>query len=503
VEVLDHILHGFVVAIEPMNLLFLFIGAVMGTIVGLLPGIGPSAGVALLLPATFGIDPLAGLIMLAGIYYGSQFGNSTAAILINTPGTASAAMTTLDGYPMAKAGRAGAALAIAAIGGFVAGTLGIVLLSVLAVPLAAFALRFGPAEYFTLMLFAMTAVSSLTGPSLSKGLISAILGLMLATVGVDLQSGLPRYTLGVPEFQDGIGFVVMIIGLFAVAEVLQNVERWFKGELTSFRVKGGLWLTREERRRSVKPILRGGIIGFLVGVLPGAGATIATFISYAAEKRFSKHPEQFGKGAIEGVAGPEAANNASTCGAFVPMLTLGVPGSGTTAVLLSAFILYGIQPGPLLFQDHPDLVWGLIDSMYLGNIILLVLNLPLVGLFARILYAPPGILLALIMGIASIGVYSINTNVVDLYLLLFFGVVGYTFNKLEIPIPPMVLALVLGGTMEQSFRQALAISQASPVIFVSSSICIVFLALTALSVAVPTLVARVDRLRAVTQIETD
>jgi putative tricarboxylic transport membrane protein len=489
-EVLQPVINGFFVAAQPMNLLFVFIGAVMGTIIGLLPGIGPSAGIALLLPITFGMDPVPALIMLAGIYYGAMYGNTASAILINTPGTASAAMTTVDGYPMAKAGRGGAALAISAVASFVAGTFGILMLSILAVPFSTFALRFGPAEYFMLMIFSLTAVSALTGKSPAKGAVSAMLGLMLATIGIDLQSGVPRFTMGVIEFQDGVGFLVVIVGLFAVGESMRSVEKWFEGTLQPIPISGKLWATNDEWKRSAGPIARGGIIGFLVGVLPGAGGTIATILSYATEQRISKHPEKFGTGAVEGVAGPEAANNGSTCGAFVPLLTLGVPGSGTTAVLLGAFIMYGIQPGPLLFQNRPDLVWGLINSMYIGNLMLLVLNLPLIPVFARILYAPPGILLALILSIASVGIYSVNGSVTDLYLLVFFGAAGYMFRRLEMPVPPLILALVLGGMMEQSFRQAMTISGANPKIFISSTITVVLAVLIVLAIIIPYILDR-------------
>ncbi|HUF81339.1 MAG TPA: tripartite tricarboxylate transporter permease [Burkholderiales bacterium] len=495
-EILSHMLLGFEVATQPHNLMYVFLGAVMGTMIGMLPGIGPAAGIALLLPVTYGMNPISALIMLAGIYYGAMYGNTASAVLINTPGTASAAMTTLDGYPMAKAGRGGAALAIAAIASFTSGTFGIVLLSALAVPFAAFALRFGPTEYFMLMAFSLTAVSALAGKSPAKGAISAVLGLMIATMGIDLQSGQARFTFGVPEFQDGIAFIIIIVGLFAVGESMRSVEKWFEGTLQPIPIKGKLWATPEEWKRSVGPICRGGIIGFLVGVLPGAGGTIATILAYTTEQKLSRHPERFGTGAVEGVAAPEAANNGSTCGAFVPLLTLGVPGSGSTAVLLGAFIMYGIQPGPMLFQNRPDLVWGLINSMYVGNMMLLVLNLPLIPLFARILYAPPGVLLALILAIASVGIYSVNNNPFDLYVLVFFGAMGYLFRRLEIPVPPLILAVVLGSLMEQSFRQAMTISGASPKIFVSSVICVVLLVMTVAALAMPFVLARLKTLRA-------
>ena len=357
-ETLQHIINGFAVCLQPVNLMYTFIGVFFGTIVGVLPGIGPSATIALLIPITYGMDPTSALIMLAGIYYGAKYGGSTTAILINTPGEAASVMTAIDGYQMARKGRAGAALAISAVGSFIAGTLGVVGLTLFAVPLTSMALKFGPAEYFALMLFAMTAVSSLAGKSPAKAAISTILGLMIATIGIDLQSGQPRYTGDIPELQDGVGFVIAVVGLFALAEVFSSMEEMVKGiRPQMIKLRGKLWFTREEWDRSVMPILRGGVIGFVVGVLPGAGGTIASIMTYVWEKRLSKHPEQFGEGAIEGVAGPEAANNSDTAGALVPLLTLGIPGGGATAVMLGAFIMYGIQPGPLLFQNRPDLVW--------------------------------------------------------------------------------------------------------------------------------------------------
>jgi putative tricarboxylic transport membrane protein len=397
---------------------------------------------------------------------------------------------------MAKNGRAGAALAVSAIGSFIAGSIGVVALTLFALPLTSMALKFGPAEYFTLMVFAMTAVSSLTGASPAKGMLSTIFGLMIATIGIDLQSGQPRYTFGVPEFQDGVGFVVVVVGLFAVAEVFRGMEGLFQGTAPEMiKIKGRLWLTREEWKRSIGPIWRGGVIGFIIGVLPGAGGTIASILSYTTEKRLSKHPEEFGKGAIEGVAGPESANNSDTAGALVPLLTLGVPGGGSTAVLLGAFIMYGIQPGPLLFQNRPDLVWGLIDSMYIGNIMLLILNLPLIGIFVRLLYIPSAILYPLIIAISVIGAYAINGSVTDLYLILFFGVVGYIFDKVDIPIAPLVLSLVLGGMMEQSFRQAMTISGGNPKIFVNSTITVSLITLSVLSVVTPFILSRIKAFR--------
>lgn len=495
-ETLTHILNGFAVCLQPINLWYTFVGVFLGTVIGVLPGIGPSAGIALLIPVTYGMNPTSALIMMAGIFYGARYGGSTTAILINTPGEASSVMTALDGYQMARKGRAGAALAISALASFIAGTLGVIGLTIFALPLTTMALKFGPAEYFTLMLFAMTAVSSLAGRSPAKAMISTILGLMISTIGIDLQSGQPRYTLGIPELLDGVGFVIAVVGLFAIAEVFYTMEEMTKGVRPEIiRLRGSVWLTKEEWNRSVMPMLRGGIIGFVIGVLPGAGGTIAAILSYVWEKRLSKHPEQFGQGAVEGVAGPEAANNSDTAGAMVPLLTLGIPGGGATAVMLGAFIMYGIQPGPLLFQNRPDLVWGLIDSMYIGNLMLLILNLPLIGLFVRLLYIPGGILMALIMAISAIGIYAINGNPVELYIGLIFGVLGYVFRKVDIPVAPMVLSLVLGAMMEQSFRQAMTISGGNPAIFVGSTISATLVLLSVLSVVLPFLLPRLKAWR--------
>jgi len=494
-ETLTHILNGFAVATEPMNLWYTFLGVLMGTIIGVLPGIGPSAGIALLIPITYGMNPTSALIMMAGIYYGAKYGGSTTAILIRTPGEAASVMTSIDGYEMAKNGRAGAALAVSAIGSFIAGTIGVIGLTLFAVPLTSMALKFGPAEYFMLMLFAMTAVSTLTGDSPAKGVIATILGLMIATVGIDLQSGQARFTMGVPEFLDGVGFVVVVVGLFAMAEVLRGLEDIYRGSSAkAMRITGKLWLTKEEWQRSIGPIWRGGIIGFVIGVLPGAGGTIAAIMSYTTEKRLSKHPEEFGKGAIEGVAGPESANNSDTAGALVPLLTLGIPGGGATAVLLGAFIMYGIQPGPLMFQNKPDLVWGLVNSMYIGNIMLVILNLPLIGLFVRLLYIPQGILYPLIVAISAIGAYAINGSTMDLWLILAFGVIGYVFDKTGIPVAPLVLSLVLGGMMEQSFRQAMTISGGDLKIFYGSTITVVLLVMSVISVALPFVIPMLRKL---------
>ena len=496
-ETFNHIVNGLGVALMPINLWYTFVGVLIGTIVGILPGIGPSASIALLIPVTYGMDPASGLIMMAGVYYGTKYGGSTTAILIRTPGEAASVMTSIDGYEMARNGRAGAALAIAAIGSFLAGTFGVLALTLFAVPLASTALKFGPAEYFTLMFFALTAVASLSGKSIAKGMLATMLGLIIATVGIDLQSGQQRFTFGIPEFQDGIGFIVVVVGMFALAEVLRGMEKLHTGQADEpMRIKGKLWITRAEWARAKGAIARGSVLGFLIGILPGAGGTIASILSYSTEKRLSKHPEEFGKGAIEGVAGPEAANNSDTAGAMVPLLTLGVPGGGATAVMMGAFIMHGIQPGPLLFESRPDLVWGLIDSMYIGNVMLLILNLPLIGLFVRLLYIPTGILYPLIIAISVLGTFAINGSMVELYLVLFFGVLGYLFDKLDIPIPPLVLSLVLAGILEQSFRQALTISDGNPMVFVSSGISATLVVMSALSLLLPFLIPKLKQAKA-------
>jgi putative tricarboxylic transport membrane protein len=428
------------------------------------------------------MDPTSALIMLTGIYYGCMYGGAVTAILLNTPGDSAAVMTVLDGYPLARKGRAAATLAIAAISSFIAGIIGVTGLAFVAAPLAALALRFGPTEYFALILFALTTVSALTGHSLAKGLIATLIGLALATVGIDLQSGVARFTLGFVQLQDRVNFLVVVVGLFAISEVSRMVEGTLAGTLHPVRVTGNLWFTQAEWRRAYPAALRGTVIGFLCGAAPGLGGVIAAMLAYVVEKKVSKHPEEFGHGAMEGVAAPEAATNADTCGAFVHLLALGVPGSGATAVLMGAFIMYGLQPGPMLFNTHPDLVWGLVASMYVGNVMLLVLNLPLVGVLARILYIPPGILLCLVATIATAGVYSFNNDPFDLFVALAFGAVGYAFRKLSIPRAPLLFGLILGHTLEQSFRQALTLSNGDPQVFLKSPIAAGLLVCALLSV---------------------
>lgn len=482
---LDAILHGFTVAAEPANLGFVFIGALLGTLIGVLPGIGPATGIALLIPLGFSMEPTPALIMMAGVYYGAMYGGSTTSILLNAPGEAASVMTTLDGYQMARNGRPGAALAVSALGSFIAGTLGVLALTVLALPIAEAALRMGPAEMSALIVFALVAVSSLSGGDVVKGLIALTLGLAVATVGIELQSGVSRFTFGLATLDDGIDFLVVVIGIFAVAESLTGLEELTAGTRESVTLTGPVWLTMAEWNRSYWPILRGTVIGFGAGVLPGAGATVASVISYTTERRLSTRKEEFGHGAIEGVAGPEAANNAASMGSMVPLLTLGIPGSNATAVMLGGLIMYGLQPGPLLFQNQPELVWGLVASMYFGNIILLILNLPLVRIFVKIIDIPQQVLLPLVIALSFIGVYSINSSVADLVLLVVFGVVGYLLRKVGIPAAPLVMGVVLGKLLEQSMRQAVAISGGSYAIFVERPIALAFLTAAALVILVP------------------
>ncbi|HEX9437564.1 MAG TPA: tripartite tricarboxylate transporter permease, partial [Candidatus Limnocylindria bacterium] len=460
-DVLGSLLGGFAVALTPANLAYALVGVVLGTAIGVLPGIGPALTISLLLPLTFTLDPVAAFIMFGGIYYGAMYGGSTTSILVNTPGESASVVTALDGYQMAKKGRAGAALATSAIGSFVAGTLATVGLMLLAVILVQFAVRLGPPEYFAVMLLALAAVTSLAGMSVPKAAFATLLGLLLGMVGTDNQTGQLRMTFGITELEDGIDVVLGAIGLFAVGEVL-----WYAATLRSQReeerqtIKGGVWMTPDEIRRSIPAWLRGSFIGFFIGVLPGAGATIASFISYAIEKIVNPR-RRFGTGVIEGVAGPEAANNASAGGALVPLLGLGIPGSGTTAVMLAAFQIYGLQPGPLLFDQRPDLVWGLIASLYIANAALLVLNLPLVGIWVKLLDVPKPLLYSGILVISSIGVYSIDRRASDLAVVFVLGVLGYLMRRYDYPLAPVILGIVLGPLIDNNFRRAMILTDGS------------------------------------------
>jgi putative tricarboxylic transport membrane protein len=487
-DALNNLLLGFSVALSPANLFWCFVGVFLGTIVGILPGLGPPATIAMLLPLTFKLDHTTAIIMLAGIYYGAKYGGSTTSILLNVPGESASVVTCLDGYQMARQGRAGAALGIAAISSFIAGTFGVLGLMLVAPPLARFALKFAPPEYFALMALGLAMVVFLAGKSMLKALLAMLVGLWFATVGTDLFSAQSRFTFGRFELLDGIDFIVASIGIFAVGEVLANLET--RGGTELFKVSGrlkSLLPTLEEIKACRFAFVNGSLVGFIIGVLPGAGSTISSFISYGLEKAVSKHPEKFGTGVIEGVAAPEGANNSDTCGSLVPLLTLGIPGSNTTAILLAALILWGFRPGPLLIQDNPTLFWGLVASMYIGNIMLLILNLPLVPLFAQILRVPYYVLYPAILGVSIVGAYSVSSSLFDVWMLGFFGLLGYVMRKLDFPAAPLVLGLVLGDGLERALRQSLMMSQGDLSILFTRPLSAVMLLITLAIVLMPLL----------------
>lgn len=486
----EALLAGFSVAATPVNLLWCLIGVTLGTFVGVLPGVGPALTVAMLLPLTAKLDPTGALIMFAGIYYGAMFGGSTTTILLNTPGESASIVTALEGNRMAKAGRAGPALATAAIGSFVAGTLATVALTLVAPLVVELALKFGPAEYFALMVFAFTTVSAVLGASTVRGLTSLALGLLLGLVGIDSQTGQPRFAFGIPELLDGIDVVVLAVGLFAVGEALYVAAYQSRLTGTLEKLSGAIWMSAEDWKRSWPAWLRATGIGFPFGTIPAGGSEIPTFLSYATERKLSKHPEEFGKGAIEGVAGPEAANNAASTGVLVPLLTLGIPTSATAAILLGAFQNYGLQPGPLLFETQTALVWGLIASLYIGNVILLVLNLPLIGLWVKVLSIPRDLLYAGILVFATLGAYSLHQSWVDLATLYVFGLLGFAMRRWDFPVGPAVIGLILGPLAETQFRRALSISQGDASVFVTQPISAALLVLTALVILVPWLIRR-------------
>jgi putative tricarboxylic transport membrane protein len=463
-EILNNIFYGFSVALIPANILYCFIGVFIGTLIGVLPGIGPVGAMSILLPVTVQIPPISSIIMLAGIYYGSMYGGSTTSILVNIPGEAASVVTCLDGYQMAKQGRAGPALGIAAFGSFIAGTLSVVGLAFLAPPLGEWALKFGPPEYFSVMVLGMTMLIYLASGSIPKAMMMALVGVLVASVGMDATSATQRFTLGILELNDGIGLIPLAMGLFGISEVLINVEQGLRRELAKERIKG-LLPTRQDWKDSTAPIARGSLLGFLFGILPGGGGVTSSFVSYAVEKRVSRHPEKFGKGAIEGVAGPESANNAATGGGFVPLLTLGIPSNPAMAMLLGALLIHGMQPGPLLMQKQPDLFWGVVTSMYVGNGMLLLLNLPMIGIWVKVLKIPYRILFPLILLFCLIGAYSINNSVADVLIMILFGIVGYLMRKFEYEGAPLILAYVLSPMLEISLRQSLTISSGSFAIF--------------------------------------
>ena len=485
-EVLAGITQGFAVALQPANLLWCFAGVFLGTLIGILPGLGPPATIAMLLPLTFQMPPAGAMIMLAGIYYGAKYGGSTTSILLNVPGESASVVTCLDGYQMARKGRAGAALGIAAIASFVAGTVGVLGLMLVAPPLAKFALSFSAPEYFALMSLGLAMVALLAGRSLVKALLAALIGLWLAGIGTDLFSSVSRFTFGRMELLSGVGFVVVAIGVFALGEVLALAESPAGGQRlpvpTGLR---NLLPTLQDLKDCRFAFVNGSVTGFLVGMLPGAGSTIASFLSYGLEKAVSRRPGQFGTGVPEGVAAPEGANNSETGGALVPLLTLGIPGSATASILLAALVLWGLRPGPLLIQDHPDLFWALVASMYIGNLVLLILNLPLVPLFAQVLRLPAYVMVPVILGVSIVGVYSDSGSLFALSLLLGFGLLGYLMRKLDFPAAPLILGLALGGGLERALRQSLMMSEGSLAILVSRPISAVLLALAILVLLIP------------------
>ncbi len=468
-ETLQNLALGFSVALHPTILLYAFVGCVIGTLVGVLPGVGPLAGISLLLPATFGLDATAAIVLLAGIYYGAMYGGSTTSILMRIPGEAASVVTCIDGYAMARNGRAGAALGISAFGSYIAGTLSVVALMFFAPPLARFALRFGPPEYSALLILGLLILGYMGSGSMIKSLAMGVFGLLLGMIGIDPMSGFFRFSYGLVELGDGIGVVPVAVGLFGISEILATAGQPTPPEVQKPRLRD-LLPSREEWHASFGPIGRGSVVGFLIGLIPGSAHIISTFVSYALERKISKHPERFGQGAIEGVAGPESANNAAVCGAFVPMLALGVPSGPVPAVMMAAMMIHGVSPGPLLIQQQPELFWGFIASMYVGNVVLLILNLPLVGLFVNLLRIPYRILYPSILLFCVLGVYAVNNSVLDIWIMAVMGLLGYLLRKFDFETAPMVLGLVLAPMLEMSLRQSLAMSRGNYLIFIERPI---------------------------------
>jgi putative tricarboxylic transport membrane protein len=491
-ETFHLILYGFSVVMQPLNLLCAFLGAVAGTLVGVLPGLGPVGAMSMLLPVTYGMSPTGAMIMLAGIYYGAQYGGSTTSILVNIPGESASVVTCLDGYQMARQGRSGPALGIAAFSSFIAGTIGVLGLSFLAPPLVDAALTFGAPEYFALMCLGLTVLTFLAQGSMLKALIMAVLGLFVGTIGFDITTGIQRFTLGIRDLMDGVGLVQIAMGMFGISEILLNIEKTVKVTVFETRLKG-LFPNLQDWRRSIGAILRGTGIGFFLGILPGGGAIIASFSAYAIEKRLSKNPEKFGTGVIEGVAAPEAANNAAAQGAFIPLMTLGIPSNVVMALLLGALLIHGLTPGPLLMTRNPDLFWGVITSMYIGNVMLLILNLPLIPMWVRFLRIPYPILFPFILLFCLIGVYTINNNVFDIYIMIFFGIVGYLARKFEFEAAPFILAVVLGPMMEKAFRQSLIMFQGDLSVFIRRPISGVIFGLAVVLLVLPFITGGIKR----------
>ena len=477
------IIAGFSESLQLSRLFYCLLGSFLGTIVGVIPGLGPSATIALLLPITFHLDTVSAIIMLAGIYYGAQYGGSTTSIMVNVPGESSSVVTCLDGYAMARQGRAGPALGMAAFSSFIAGTFGVVVLMIVAIPLGEFALKFGPPEYFTLMLLGLTLVCYLGEKSFLKSMLMVCMGLFLGTVGLDALSGAERFTYGALVLQDGVGLVPVFMGMFGIAEVLSMIEKPLEQQVIA--KPKGLFPTKKDWKDSGGAITRGSVIGFFLGVLPGGGCTLASIAAYVAEKRFSKHPEKFGKGAIEGVAAPEAANNSAASGSFIPLLTLGIPANVVTAMLLAALMLHGVVPGPMMINERPDLFWGVVTSMYVGNLMLLLLNLPLIGLFTTLLRTPYPILAPIILVTCLIGAYSTNFSTGDVFIMTAAGGLGYLFRRMEFDVAPLVLALVLGPQIEVALRQSLNINRGNIFVFFQRPISLVFMGVIILSILSP------------------
>lgn len=498
IDSLNGLILGFSEALTLQNLLMTVIGSFLGTWIGMLPGLGPAAGIALLIPLTYGLEPTSALILFCGVYFGAMYGGAITSILLSVPGDAGSVMTTLDGHPMARNGRAGAALFLSAIASFVGGTTSIIGLTLLAPTISRIAIGFGPAEYFALMLFALIGVVAFLKGAVIRGMISVSFGLLLGTIGIDLQSGAMRFTLDAPDLFDGISLIAVIIGLYSISEALEGLHAIRQGTATQLIQHGKILANKEEWRRSRFAMVRGSIIGFLVGVLPGAGATIASFFSYATEYRLSKYKDEFGKGAPEGVAGPEAANNASASGAMVPLLTLGIPGSGTTAVMLGALMIYGIQPGPKLFTEHAHVAWGVIASLYIANVVLVVLNIPMIGLFVRILRIEPVMLNLGILVLSVIGVYVINLSFVEAGFAVLFGVFGFFMRRLNYPTAPLILGLALSALIEQSLRQALILEGGNWMGLLERPVVTTFLGLSVAVLSLPPLRELFTRLSAKT-----
>ena len=484
-DTFSSLMMGFSVALTPTNLLFAFAGSLFGTIVGILPGLGPAAGTALLIPLTFHLDPTGAIIMLAAIYYGSQYGGTITSVLMNVPGEAASAITCLDGYQMAKQGRAGAALSIAAIGSFIGGTFATLGLVVAAQPLTRVALRFGPVEFFALTVLGLVLVMGLAGKSMIKALIMAVFGLLIGMVGMDPTRGSPRFTFGLTELLDGVGFIPVIMGLFGVAEVFENLQE--EGQQVIETTLSSLMPTAQDLKASGWAIGRGTVVGFLLGLVPGMTGTASSVLAYVAERKASKHPEKFGTGVIEGVAGPETANNAHANAALIPLFTMGIPASPSVAVLMGAFMMNGLIPGPLLFKEHASVAWGVIASLYIGNVILLVLNLPLIPLWVKFLKIPYTILMTVVLAVMMVGAYTVSNTVFDIFVMLLFGVVGYVLRKLDFPLAPIVLTLIMGPPMEKSLRQSLEMSQGDFSILVASPIAATLLAISGIILLSPIL----------------